>query len=118
MPKLILGLLITGLFAGSQGGCGGGAATAHDASTGGDGPAFDGAHPGDFIAADVDGITVRAELMPAAGTKGVDAGQIWATAGTTSNVLGWNLYVTNAVGTSICNMLDPIDTVVVLELAP
>jgi hypothetical protein len=113
--KIIPGLLVTGLLCASQAACSGGSAKAGDASTGDDGalvvdgrilpdgaPALDAAHPGDFISADVDGITVRAELMPSSGTKGANAGEIWVSAGTTSTTLGWNLYIPNAVGTSVC----------------
>ena len=108
-------LLLTALCAGSQGACGGGAAQAGDASTSDGlvtidghilpdaGPAIDTAHPGDFISADVDGVTVRAELMPAAGTMGLTSDAlIWASAGTTSTTLGWNFYVPNAAGTFSC----------------
>jgi hypothetical protein len=116
MRKLILGLLAAELLAASQGACGGGGAKAGDASATFDGavvvdsrilpdgpPALDAAHPGDFITADVDGVTVRAELMPSAGTKGLSSpGQIWMNAGTTSATLGWSLYFPNSVGTSGC----------------
>lgn len=114
MRKLILGLPALGVVAAFQGACGGSSAKAGDASVADGavvvdgrilpdaGPAFDGSHPGDFISADVDGVTVRAELMPSAGTNGLSAGQIWANAGTTSETLGWTLYVPNSVGTSAC----------------
>jgi hypothetical protein len=103
-----------GALAASEGACGGGSARAGDASTGDGavvvdtrilpetGPALDAAHPGDFIVADVDGVTVRAELMPSCGTKGLSAGEVWANAGTTSALLGWSLYVRNSVGTGTC----------------
>lgn len=112
MPRLRS--LLLGLCAASQGACGGGAAKAGDASAGDGlvtidgriqpdtGPAIDAAHPGDFIAADVDGVTVRAELTPTGGTKGAAPGEIWVNAGTTSATLGWTLYVPNSVGTSTC----------------
>jgi hypothetical protein len=115
MRKLLLGLLAAGLFAASQDGCGGGGAKPGDAAAGDGalgidgrigpdgGPAIDAAHPGDFIAADVDGTPVRAELMPSAGNEGLtSADLIWASAGTTSTALGWNFYVKNAVGTFDC----------------
>jgi hypothetical protein len=108
-------VLSMGLCAASQGACGGGAAKAGDASARDGlvtiagrnlpdaGPAIDAAHPGDFISADVDGTTVRAELMPAAGTMGLTSDAlIWASAGTTSTTLGWNFYVPNAAGTFSC----------------
>ena len=112
MSRLVL--LLLGLCAASQGACGGGAAKGGDAATGDGlividgrilpdtGPAIDAAHPGDFIAADVDGVTVRAELTPTCGTKGAAPGEIWFNAGTTSTTLGWTLYVPNSVGTSTC----------------
>lgn len=115
MGKFILRLLAAGLFAASQGACGGGGAKPGDAAAGDGslgvdgrvvpdgGPAVDVAHPGDFIAADVDGTTVRAELMPSAGNEGLtSADLIWASAGTTSTEFGWNFYVKNAVGTFDC----------------
>jgi hypothetical protein len=107
-------VLLTALGAASQGACGSGAAKEGDASTSDGlvtidsrvlpdtGPAIDAAHPGDFIAADVDGVTVRAELTPTCGTKGANPGEIWVNAGTTSPTLGWTLYVPNSVGTSGC----------------
>jgi len=116
MQTLMSGLvlLLLGLCAASQGACGGGAAKGGDAATGDGliaidgrilpdtGPAIDAAHPGDFIAADVDVVTVRAELTPTCGTKGAAPGEIWLNAGTTSTTLGWTLYVPNSVGTSTC----------------
>jgi len=105
----MLCLLAPGLFAATQGGCGGGGATP-DASLSVDGrivpdgdPTLDVAHPGDFIAADVDGTNLRAELTPSAGNEGLtSADLIWANAGTTSTTFGWNFYVKNAVGTFDC----------------
>ena len=102
------------LFALTQGACGGGAvngdgATRVDGSTGIDGritgdgpPALDSAHPGDFVSGDVDGVTVRGELEPSAGTSGLESGEIWINGPTTSKVLGWTLYIQNSVGTSTC----------------
>jgi len=96
-----------GLLALSSGGCGGGkSASAMDAAGGaggGDGSIpVDAAHPGDFIVADVDGVTVRGEFEPMAGTNGLADGEIWLNAGTTSNLNGWLLYIQNSVGTSAC----------------
>jgi hypothetical protein len=120
MRELIPGLLAAALLAASQIACGGGGAKMDDASSSDasrsdgvivvdgrilpDGPSpLDLSHPGDFIAADVDGVTVRAELMPSAGTKGLSGpDQIWMSAGTTSATLGWSIYVMNSVGTSTC----------------
>jgi hypothetical protein len=83
--------LTLGLFALSQGGCGGMSANA---------VTFDGAYSSGYITGDVDGTTVRAELMPAAGISGVADGLIWLNAGTTSVGLGWTLYIENSVGTT------------------
>ena len=70
---------------------------------GGDGSIpVDAVHPGDFIAADVDGVNVRAEFQPAGGTVGLADGQIWISAGLTSKVDGWLLYIQNSVGTTAC----------------
>ena len=91
------------LLAASQGACSGGSAAAGDAAAGVDGaPGLDAAHPGDFISADVDGVPVRAELTPTAGTKGLAYGLIWVVAGKTSAADGWNLYILNNVGTNDC----------------
>jgi hypothetical protein len=105
----MLGLIGTGLVAASQGACGGGAAKADGAVVVDGrivldgGPALDAANPGDFIAADVDGTNVRAELMPSAGNQGLtSADLIWASAGTTSTTFGWNFYVKDVVGTFDC----------------
>jgi hypothetical protein len=101
--RLSLGVVALGLLAVSQNGCGGGSVSAMDAG-GGDGPIpVDTAHPGDFIAADVDGATVRGEFAPTAGTKGVADGEIWLNAGLTSKLDGWLLYIQNSVGTSACS---------------
>lgn len=86
-----LGLLAMSLLAAVEGGCGGSAASNPD-----------GAHSGDFITADVDGVTVRAAFEPAGGTTGVEAGEIWLVAGKTSMLDGWNVYVPNSVGTTAC----------------
>jgi len=80
-----LGLLATSLLAAVEGGCGAAAKPA-----------------GDFITADVDGVTVRAAFEPAAGTTGVAAGEIWVVAGKTSMIDGWNVYLPNSVGTVAC----------------
>ncbi len=80
-----------GLFALSQGACGGKSANA---------VTFDGAYSSGYITGDVNGTTVRAELMPSAGISGVADGLIWLNAGTTSVGLGWTLYVDNSVGTT------------------
>jgi hypothetical protein len=95
------------LLALPEGGCGGGGpASAMDAAGGaggGDGSIpVDAVHPGDFIAADVDGVNVRGQFQPKAGTNGLADGQIWLNAGTTSNLNGWSLYIQNSVGTSAC----------------
>ncbi len=114
MQNLIARLLLLGLCASFQGACGGGAAKGGDAATGDATVTIDGrvlpdthsaifaAHPGDFIVAEVDGVTVRAELTPTCGTKGVGPGEIWVNAGTTSATLGWTVYMPNRVGTSTC----------------
>ena len=105
------------LFGVGQGGCGGGSATAGDASTGGDGritvdgpPAIDSATTGGFVTADVDGVMVRVDIDVKSGTSGLGPGQIWITAGTTSTD-AWNLYIANSVGTSTC----PPDWVALFE---
>jgi hypothetical protein len=94
---------MVGVLAVSLGACGGGS-LAGDASAGAsDAPrAWDGANPGDFVSADVDGVTIRAELGPEAGTIGLADGQIWVGAGTTSSAKGWTIYMTNSVGTTGC----------------
>jgi len=86
-----LGLLALSLLAAVEGGCGGGAASNPD-----------GANSGDFITADVGGVSIRAAFEPAAGTTGVEAGVIWVVAGRTSMLDGWNVYIPNSVGTSAC----------------
>jgi len=62
----------------------------------------DGAIPGDFITADVDGVTLRAAFKPGAWTAPGDAEDLWVVAGKTSMLDGWNIYVPNSVGTSDC----------------
>jgi hypothetical protein len=74
-----------------EGGCGGDAASHPD-----------GAGSGDFISGEVDGVSIRAAFEPAAGTTGVDAGEIWVVAGKTSMLDGWKVYIPNAVGTTTC----------------
>ncbi len=106
--------MVVGLWGVAAGGCGGGAATAGDAAAGGDAPlgvdgrmtidgspVWDGAHPGDFISGDVDGVTVRVEVELKSGTVGLAAGQIWVNAGPLG-ASAWNLYVSNSVGVSEC----------------
>jgi len=88
---LRFGLLAISLLAAVAGGCGGGGASRPD-----------GAQSGDFISADVGGVSVRATFQPAAGTSGVDAGEIWLVAGKSSMIDGWNLYIPNSVGTVAC----------------
>ena len=86
-----LGLLAASLLAAVEGGCGGGAASNPD-----------GAGSGDFITGDVGGVSIRAAFEPAAGTTGVEAGAIRVVAGKTSMIDGWNLYLSNSVGTTAC----------------
>jgi hypothetical protein len=110
MLKLSLGLFMVGLLAFSAGGCGGGTLSGNDAATGLDAQIMadgavplDAAHPGDFVSADVDGVTMRGEFGPAAGTMGLADGQIWINAGFTSKTTGWLLYIQNSVGTTTCS---------------
>jgi hypothetical protein len=84
-------VLAVGMLAVSLGGCGGASATA---------VTLDGGHFG-FITGDVDGVTVRAEMMASAGIKGVADGLIYLNASTTSVGLGWTLYVENSTGTTM-----------------
>jgi len=86
-----LGLVATSLLVAVEGGCGGAAASNPD-----------GAASGGFISADVDGVNVRAAFEPAAGTSGVEAGEIWVVAGKTSMIDGWSVYISNSVGTTTC----------------
>jgi len=126
MLRLSLGLLVIALCGVGQGGCSERSATAGDASTGGDGPAgidgritgdgppaIDSATTGGFVTADVDGVTVRAEVEPTSGTLGLAAGQIWVNVGLTTNLNGWSLYIPNSLGTSAC----PPDWVALFEAA-
>jgi hypothetical protein len=80
-----------GLLAAVNGGCGGDGVSKAD-----------GSHPEDFITADVDGVSLRAVFEPAAGTSGVDSGEIWMVAGESSMLDGWKVYVPNSVGTTTC----------------
>jgi hypothetical protein len=95
---------VVGVLAVSLGACGG-RSLAGDGSAGiaSDAPrAWDGANRGDFVSGDVDGVTIRGELEPEAGTNGLADGQIWVNAATTSSTRGWTIYLTNSVGTTAC----------------
>jgi len=85
-----LGLLVMSVLAEVEAGCGSGAASRPD-----------GANSGDFIAANVDGVSYLCTFEPSAGTSW-DGTEILLSAGKTSMLDGWNLTVPNSVGTTTC----------------